>query len=279
MLRTILTAAAALLLVLPAGLPDRTANAAENAGVREALATGSLRVCADPNNLPFSNDREEGFENRIAHLIADKLDVEVKFTWWPQTIGFVRNTLRLRRCDLISGISTTSELVQNTNPYYRSIYTLVYRADSGITATSVSDPQLKGKRIGVVAGTPPANLLVMNGMMANSKSYNLTVDTRHYSPGKDAIHDVASGETDAALVWGPLAGYFASQSETELKVIPLLEDADTVRLDFRISMAVRHNETEWKHTVNRLLEELQPQIQEILREYHVPLLDERRRLM
>lgn len=278
MLRTILTATAALL-VLAAGLPDQAVKAAENASVREALATGSLRVCADPNNLPFSNDREEGFENRIAHLIADELDVEAKFTWWPQTIGFVRNTLRLRRCDLISGISTTSELVQNTNPYYRSIYTLVYRADSGITATTVSDPQLKDQTIGVVAGTPPTNLLVMNGMMANIKSYNLTVDTRHYSPGRDAIRDVASGETDAALVWGPLAGYFASQSETELKVIPLLEDADTVRLDFRISMAVRHNETEWKHTINRLLEELRPQIHEILREYHVPLLDEQRRLM
>lgn len=278
MLRTILTAAAALL-VLAGGWPDQAANAAENASVREALTTGSLRVCADPNNLPFSNDREEGFENRIAHLIADKLDVEANFTWWPQTIGFVRNTLRLRRCDLISGISTTSELVQNTNPYYRSIYTLVYRADSGITANTVSDPQLKNKIIGVVAGTPPSNLLVMNGLMANSKSYNLTVDTRHYSPGKDAIRDVASGETDAALVWGPLAGYFASQSDTELEVVPLLEDADTVRLDFRVSMAVRYNETEWKHTINRLLEELQPQIHEILREYHVPLLDEQRRLM
>ncbi len=278
MLRTMLAAAAALL-VLPAGLPDQAVRAAENASVREALTTGSLRVCADPNNLPFSNDQEEGFENRIAHLIADELGVEARFTWWPQTIGFVRNTLRLRRCDLISGISTTSELVQNTNPYYRSIYTLVYRADSGITATSVSDPQLKDKTIGVVAGTPPANLLVMNGMMANIQSYNLTVDTRRYSPARDAIRDVASGKTDAALVWGPLAGYFASQSETELKVIPLLEDADSVRLDFRVSMAVRYNETEWKHTINDLLEKLRPQIHEILRDYHVPLLDEQRRLM
>lgn len=270
-----LTAAAALL-VLPAGAAAQTSG---GAAVREALTTGSLRVCADPNNLPFSNEREEGFENRIVHLIAEKLDVELKYTWWPQTIGFVRNTLRLRQCDLVSGISTTSELVQNTNPYYRSIYTLVYRADSGITATTVSDPQLQGKKIGVVAGTPPANLLVMHGLMANSKSYQLTVDTRHYSPGREAVDDVATGETDAAVVWGPIAGYFASRSDADLEVIPLLDEADTVRLDFRVSMAVRYNEKEWKHTINRVLEELQPRINEILKEYHVPLLDRQRRLM
>lgn len=241
---------------------------------REALATKTLRVCADPNNLPFSNDTEEGFENKIIELVAKELGLKVQYTWFPQTVGFVRRTLRVRACDLISGITTTSQLVQNTNPYYRSAYTMVYRADSGITATSIGDAAIKDKRFGVVAGTPPATLLAMNGLLANTKSYRRTVDTRHFSPPRDAIEEVASGETDIAIIWGPIAGYYAKQSKEKLRVVPLLAEPRNVRLDFRVSMAVRHNETEWKRQINAILKRIQPKIDGLLSSYGVPLLDD-----
>ena len=161
---------------------------------REARMTSVLRVCADANNLPYSNKMEEGFENEIAQLIAGELGLSVRYTWWPQTIGFVRNTLRLRRCDLIVGIGSGNELVQNTNPYYRSVYTMVYRGKSGLGATTLSDPKLKSLRFGVVAGTPPATLLAMYDLIGQARSYQLTVDTRYFSPARQAIDDVAAGK-------------------------------------------------------------------------------------
>ena len=258
------------LLILFAGHSELHAEGATS----QALATNYLRVCADPSNLPFSNDKEEGFENKIIDLVADELNLPVKYTWWPQTIGFVRNTLRIRLCDLIAGISTTSELVQNTNPYYRSIYTMIYRADSGLTATRISDPQLLGKRIGVVAGTPPATLLALHGLSAQAKGYQLVVDTRKVTVGELITNELEKGDIDVALVWGPIGGYYAAKSDVEFKVIPLLEENPQIRLDFRISMATRYNEVEWKRKVNRILRKLQPKIDEILVSYHVPLLDE-----
>ena len=248
---------------------------AANSSSRQALTTSVLRVCADPSNLPFSNDKLEGFENRIIQLVADKLELEVRYTWFPQTVGFVRNTLRMRDCDLISGITTTSELVQNTNPYYHSAYAMVYRADSGITATSMSDPQLIDKQLGVIAGTPPANIVAQRGLLANVKPYHLVADTRTHKPAKNAVHDVAEGITDIAFVWGPLAAFHAKEVDTELKVIPLTNENSRTRLTFRVSMAVRYNETDWKHSINNVLSEITPQINSILREYGVPLLDEK----
>ena len=258
------------LLILFSGHSELHAESATS----QALATNYLRVCADPSNLPFSNDKEEGFENKIIDLVADELNLPVKYTWWPQTIGFVRNTLRIRLCDLIAGISTTSELVQNTNPYYRSVYTMIYRADSGFTATRISDPQLLGKRIGVVAGTPPATLLALHGLSAQAKGYQLVVDTRSFTVGELITNELEKGDIDVALVWGPIGSYYAAKSDVEFKVIPLLEENPQIRLDFRISMATRYNEVEWKRKVNRILRKLQPKIDEILVSYHVPLLDE-----
>ena len=242
---------------------------------RQALTTSLLRVCADPSNLPFSNDKLEGYENRIIALIAEELDLEVRYTWFPQTIGFVRNTLRMRDCDLISGITTTSELVQNTNPYYHSAYVMVYRSDSGITAKSMQDPQLADKRLGLIAGTPPANLVAQMGLLGNIKPYHLVADTRRHKPARDAIIDVANGVTDVAFVWGPLAGFHAQEVDTELTIKPLVYEDSRTRLTFRVSMAVRYNETDWKHEINGVLDKLQPEINEILTEYKVPLLDEK----
>jgi len=246
---------------------------------REARTTSVLRVCADANNLPYSNKMEEGFENKIARLIAGELGLPVRYTWWPQTIGFVRNTLRLRRCDLIVGIGTGNELVQNTNPYYRSVYTMVYRGNSGLRATRLSDPALKSLRFGVVAGTPPATLLAMYDLIGQARPYQLTVDTRYFSPARQAIDDVAAGTIDVALIWGPMAGFFAKQQKVPLIVVPLLHEMAKVRLDFRVSMAVRVNEPKWKRQLNDILERLQPKIDVILQEYGVPLLDEQGRLI
>jgi len=246
---------------------------------RQALTTSILRVCADPGNLPFSNDKLEGFENRIISLLGEQMGLEVRYTWFPQTVGFVRNTLRLRECDLISGITTTSERVQNTNPYYRSVYTMIYRKDSGITATKLSDPQLNDLKLGVVAGTPPATVIAKLGLLDHVKPYHLVADTRRYRPAEQAVKDVISGETDVAFIWGPIAAFYARKSINELELVPLIGEDKTVRLDFRVSMAVRYNETEWKHEVNEVLQELQPEIDAILQEYGVPLLSDRGQLV
>ena len=246
---------------------------------RQALTTSLLRVCADPSNLPFSNKELQGLENRVIALVAEKLDLEVRYTWFPQTIGFVRNTLRMRECDLISGITTTSELVQNTNPYYHSAYTMVYRQDSGLTATTMSDDQLKDKKLGVVAGTPPANVIAQLGLLGNIKPYHLVADTRRNKPTRDAVFDVVNGDIDVAFIWGPLAAYHASETDAELKIVPLVNEDSSVRMNYRVSMAVRYNETDWKHTINDILAEIQPQVDEILREFGVPLLDDKGQLL
>lgn len=243
----------------------------------EARPGEFLTVCGEPNNLPFSNDKGEGFENRIAELIAGELGLKLHYRWWPQTVGFVRNTLQVRLCDLIMGITSVNELVQNTNPYYRSVYSLVYRSDSGLGIASLQDPALKTLRLGVVAGTPPATLLSRYGLLEGTRSYQRTVDTRLYAPATDAIGDVAKGDLDVAIIWGPIAGYAAQQPGTPLTVVPLPAREDSVQLAFSVSMGIRHRETAWKHELNALIERLTPRIQAILRDYGVPLLDDQDR--
>ncbi len=242
---------------------------------RQALTTSHLRVCADPSNLPFSNEAGEGFENRIVQLIGKELGKEVRYTWFPQSTGFVRNTLMKRRCDLISGIATSSETVQNTNPYYHSAYSMVYRQSLGEPLTSFDDPRLESLRLGIIAGTPPVDVLAVKGLLGNIKSYHLMADTRRNNPARQAVLDVSSGETDVAFVWGPIAGYYAKQSVEPLVVTPLLNENERIRMNHRVSMAVRYNETDWKHTINDVLARIQPQIDEILLEYGVPLLNDR----
>lgn len=245
----------------------------------EARTGQYLTVCGDPNNLPFSNDRQEGFENKIAALIADALGRELHYRWWPQTVGFVRNTLQVRLCDLIMGITSVNELVQNTNPYYRSVYSLVYRSDSGLDIAALDDPRLKSLRLGVVAGTPPATLLARYGLMDRTRSYERTVDTRFYAPAMDAMNAVATGDLDVVVIWGPLAGYAARQQTTPLTVVPLPAQEDSVQLAFSVSLGIRHRESQWKHELNALLQRDAARIQAILLDYGVPLLDEQDRLI
>ena len=233
-----------------------------------------LRVCADPNNLPFSNDRGEGFENEIADLLADRLGVSVSYTWYPDTMGFVRNTLRAGLCDVIMGVVAGDELVQNTNPYYRTSYVLAHRAGEGDGLADLASPAMTQARIGVIAGTPPANLLARHGLLANVEPYQLRVDTRLYHPAQQMMEDLASGKIDVALVWGPIGGYYAEQLDTPVTLVPLSDEPGSrLRLDFRVSMGIRPGEPDWKHRLNGLIRELQPEIDAILRDYGVPLLD------
>lgn len=246
---------------------------------RQALTTSHLRVCADPNNLPFSNKEQEGLENKVIDLLAEELGKDVRYTWFPQSVGFVRNTLRLRQCDLISGITTTSEKVQNTNPYYHSAYAIVHKASLQPSIDTISDPRLKDLKLGVVAGTPPADILATQGLLGALKPYHLVADTRRNSPARDAVLDVVNGETDVAFIWGPIAGYFSKNLEEPLQITPLLKEDSRVRMNYRVSMAVRFNETDWKRTVNAALAKIQPDINKVLHDYGFPLLNDRGELL
>lgn len=241
----------------------------------EAVDRSALRVCSDPGNMPFSDVKGEGFENKIAELLAAKLGVPLRYTWFPQATGFLRNTLRARRCDLVVGIVSGAELVLNTNPYYRSAYVMVTRRADGIAVEALDDPGLKELRIGLIAGTPPANVAARNGLMAKVRPYDLLVDTRFDSPSRRMVEDLAKGVIDVALLWGPLGGYFAAQHGDALKVTPLLHEAKTARMDYYIAMGVRPGEARWKADIDRLLIENREAIREILRAYHVPMLDNR----
>jgi quinoprotein dehydrogenase-associated probable ABC transporter substrate-binding protein len=234
-----------------------------------------LRVCADPANMPFSNENGEGFENKIAEIVADELKLPVEYTWFPQATGFVRRTLFAKACDVIIGFAQGDELVLNTNAYYRSTYALLYRAKSGLDGVeSLSDPRLKGKKIGIVAGTPPGDIMAQNGLMTLAKPYPLTVDRRFESPAERMIEDIRKGEIDAGVLWGPIAGYFASRGGEELVVKPLLKESAGPRMAYRITFGVRNGEDEWKRQLNQVIAKRQGDIDAVLLKYGVPLLDE-----
>jgi len=244
----------------------------------ELVDPKTFRVCADPRNLPFSNEAGEGFENKLAELFARKLGEPASYTYLPQVIGFVRNTLNALRCDVIIGVAVGDDLVQTTNPYYRTTYALVFRPGSGLDdIESLEDPRLKGRHIGIVAGTPPATVLVQQGLMMLARPYALTVDTRVEAPAHTMAEDVAAGQIDAGVLWGPIAGYYAQRVTPHLVVAPLLKEQE--RMDFRIAMGVRRSDQDWKRRLNRLIAENQPDIDRILGEYGVPLLDEQGRLI
>lgn len=234
-----------------------------------------LRVCADPANMPFSNEKGEGFENKVAEIVADELKIPVEYTWFPQATGFVRRTLFAKACDVIIGFAQGDELVLNTNAYYRSTYALLYRPNSGLDGVeSLSDPRLKGKKIGIVAGTPPGDIMAQNGLMTLAKPYPLTVDRRFESPAERMIEDIRKGEIDAGVLWGPIAGYFASRGGEELVVKPLLKESAGPRMAYRITFGVRNGEDEWKRQLNQVIAKRQGDINAVLLKYGVPLLDE-----
>ena len=180
-----------------------------------------LRVCADPRNLPFSNEKGEGFENRIAELFADRLQKKLDYAYYPGATGFVRNTLGAHRCDVIMGFPQGGDLAQGTNPYYRTAYALIVKQGGALDGvTTLEDERLKGKRIGIVAGTPPATYMAMGGLTANAKPYPLMTDTRIDSSAEAMINDLSSGNIDAGILWGPMAGFYAKKANPPLHVTP-----------------------------------------------------------
>jgi quinoprotein dehydrogenase-associated probable ABC transporter substrate-binding protein len=230
--------------------------------------------------MPFSTDKGEGFENKLAELLADKLGKGLAYSWYPQATGFVRNTLAAHKCDVIMGIPQGDDLVQVTNPYYRTAYALVFKPGHGLEGVdTLGDPRLKGKRIGVVAGTPPGNNMAANGLMANAKPYPLVIDTRVDSSAAAMMHDLAAGDIDVGVLWGPMAGYYARQAASAVTVVPLIKETTGPRLAYRIAMGVRYADQDWKRQLNRAIQDNQPAINRLLLSFGVPLLDDDDRLI
>ncbi|MCK5934187.1 MAG: substrate-binding domain-containing protein [Fulvimarina manganoxydans] len=255
----------------PASAQDR-----EFGGEIELVDPDVFRVCADPNNMPFSNEAEEGFEQKVAELLAGKLGrSSVSYAYFPQATGFVRMTLGSQLCDVIMSYPQGDELVQNTNAYYRTAYALVVPADGDLAnVEKLSDPALQGKRVGVVAGTPPATYLARAGLIGKAKPYQLMVDTRIDNSAKAMIDDLDKGNIDAATLWGPMAGWYAKQSDKDYKVIPLIHEGAGPATTFRITMGVRPADQQWKRTLNVAIRDNQDAINDILLSYGVPLLTE-----
>ena len=264
------------LLALGAGVSDRASY-----GQRVDLVDrAALRVCADPANMPFSNDRGEGFENKIADIVAAELKLPVEYTWFPQATGFIRQTLFAKRCDVVMGYVQGDELVLNTNHYYRSTYAIVLRKGAGLDGVdSLADPRLTGKHLGVIAGTPPASIMAQLGLIGHAKPYPLMVDRRYESPAERMINDLQSSDIDAGILWGPIAGYFAPKANGELAVVPLLKEGAGPRMSYRITFGVRPLEDEWKRQLNGVISKRQGDFDSVLLQFGVPLLDEQSNLI
>lgn len=255
---------------------DAGARGDDNKGSIELVDAKVLRVCADPNNLPFSNEKGEGFENKIAEYLAKKINKELAYAFYPGATGFVRNTLNAHLCDVILGIPQGNDLVQPTNPYYRTTYAIVTRAGTDLEGlTTLDDARLKSKqhRIGLVANTPPGNILAKEGLMSAVKPYPLMVDTRFDSSSATMIRDLEAGEIDVALLWGPIAGYYVKNAKTKLNLVPMQETAGT-RMAFRVAFGVRHSDQIWKRDLNQFISQNKSELEKILIDYGVPLIDE-----
>jgi quinoprotein dehydrogenase-associated probable ABC transporter substrate-binding protein len=245
----------------------------------EILDRTEMRICADPNNLPFSNEKGEGFENKVAEIIGKELGLPVKTFFFPQASGFVRNTLQARTCDVIMGTVTGDDLVQTTTPYYYSAYVAVYPTGKGFAFTSLDDPRLQTAHIGIISATPPSNLLVSHDLMVNARPYQLLVDTRYESATHQMIEDIVKGDIDMGLLWGPIAGYYIKRDKLPLAMTVLPNEPGQPRMDYHIALGVRVNEPEWRRRINAAIQKDREQITATLQDYGVPLLDEQGRLI
>lgn len=242
-------------------------------------AAGTLRVCADPNNLPFSNDKGEGFENALAELVARELGRQVAYTWWPQRRGFIRETLKAHRCDLVVGVPARFEMLEPTSAYYVSSYVFVTRRDRHLDIRALDDPRLKGLKIGIHAigddysNVPPAQVLADHGLAANIRGYSIYGDYSKPNPPHQLIDAVARGEVDVAIAWGPLAGYYASREPVALDLQPVPDDPAEPLLPMRyaIAMGVRHGDDALREQVDAVLARRRDDILAVLRRYGVPL--------
>src|SRR3954466_1441261 len=236
-----------------------------------------LRVCADPNNLPFTNERREGFENKLAELIADELGAELQYSWRAQRRGFFRETLKENRADLVLAVPAHFDMALTTRAYYRSTYVFVYRTDRKLNIHSLDDPALKDLKIGVQMigndgrNTPPAHALANRGIVNNVVGFTVYGDYSQPNPPARIIEAVAAGEIDVAIVWGPLGGYFAGKSKVPLEVIPVEPAADPhIPFTFSIAMGVRKTDPPLRDELNRVLERKRDEIEAILDEFKIP---------
>ncbi|HEX8640600.1 MAG TPA: substrate-binding domain-containing protein [Allosphingosinicella sp.] len=237
-----------------------------------------LRVCVDPNNLPFSNRAGQGFENRLAELVARELGASLTYTWWAQRRGNVRETLNAGLCDLIPGVGAGLEMLATTRPYYNSTYVAVTRADRNLAIESFDDPRLRNLRIGVqmigddFSNTPPSHALARRGLVSNVRGFMVYGDYARPAPQADIVAAVASGAIDVAYVWGPVAGYFARRQSVPLRLTPAPGE-DRVSgfpMAFAVAMGVRRRDRELKVEVERVLERRSDEVARILHAYGVP---------
>jgi len=238
-----------------------------------------LRVCADPNNLPFSNRAGEGFENRLAEMVAQKLGKSVVYTWWAQRRGFIRHTLKAGDCDLVMGVPAQYDLVETTRPYYRSTYVFVSQTARHLRLNAIDDPQLRGLAIGVHLigddgnNTPPAHALGQQGIIDNVRGFMIYGDYREPDPPARLIEAVEHGEIDVAAAWGPLAGYVAKTSTVPLTVTPIAagERFAPQQFQFEIAMGVRKGDHALRDRLNDFIAQNGSEIAALLADYGVPL--------
>lgn len=249
-------------------------------GLTGAANAIELRVCADPNNLPFSNDRQEGFENKIVAIVADELHAELHYIWWAQRRGMVVEALDAGICDLIPGIAEIDGLLLTYPAYYRSGYAFIQPADAPVIS-SFDDPQLRILRVGVQligddgGNTPPAHALAERGIVQNVHGYSLLDDYRQPNPPARIIRAVADGEIDVAVAWGPMAGYFAQHQAMSLRVTPVAAPFQNLDLPmaFDIHMGLRLDEGDLRQEIEGALLRRRADVDAILAEYGVPRLD------
>jgi quinoprotein dehydrogenase-associated probable ABC transporter substrate-binding protein len=259
---------------LAAALALTTGGAPASAQTSDLVNRATLRVCADPADMPLSNEKGEGYENKIAELLAKDLGIPLVYAWFPQATGFYRMTLGIKRCDVVLGVAQGADPYLNTNAYVRSTSVLITKKGGSLDGVDqLSDERLKDKRIGVIAGTPAASHLNRYGLMSKAKPYSLTIDRRYFSPSEDMIKDIQSGEIDAGILWGPIGGYFAHKAGG-LTTTSLVKETGNPPLTYRLTFGVRPDEENWKHRLNEFISKNQAEINKILAEFHVPMVDE-----
>jgi quinoprotein dehydrogenase-associated probable ABC transporter substrate-binding protein len=238
------------------------------------VAASELRVCADPHDLPLSDEHKQGYENRIAELVGRELRLPVTYTWYPDSQGFVRATLFRHRCDVVMGTVAGAEGMDGTQAYYHTGYVMVTRAEDNITTNKVSDPALAGRRFGIIARTPPTDLVVRHNLLDQTTSYDLVVDTRVEQPSHQMLLDLLARKIDVALLWGPFAGYYIKHDHLPLRLAFIAPEDGSVRLDYHIAMGVRPGDVAFRRRLNEVVRKDADRITAILQEYGVPLLDE-----
>ena len=281
-------AGALLAIVMATTALSPVGESAEAANEASANNDGILRVCADPDNLPFSNRAGEGYENKIAEALARDLNRRVEYTWFPQRMGFVRNTLRKKdptsqqfSCDVIIGVPKGYELTATTRPYMRSTYALLFAKREDLATVKMADDlaklppaKLKGLRFGVFARSPGSDWLLRNCLLEQASMYAAQSGDPAENPAHIIGQDLAAGKIDVGIVWGPIAGYLIKHhaGKQEWRAVPFVPDP-TIKFDYEISMGVRFGEKQWQNTVDAWIGSHQSQINTILTSYRVPLLD------